>query len=168
MSIKVAIKKDDKKPYWISLDDFKKLLFEEKISTKGMPLAYPERVESFFNQIRTQKEITNIWVKAYPSVDIESELNYAQAWLLSNTSKPRKDFKKFCNNWLAKAMRNPQKTIEEPRMDKYEKSNIELAKQRKVWESKIQDENLTEQETEEEIEQRREEIARIFYPNKAT
>ena len=50
MSIKIAIKRGDEKPQWVSIEDFKKLLFDEDITTKGMPIAYPDKVKSFFDK----------------------------------------------------------------------------------------------------------------------
>ena len=131
MSVKIAIKEDDNKAQWISLEEFKKLLFDEEITTKGMPLAYPEKVKSFFDQVFRTHNILQIWREAYPNVEIESELNLAKAWLLSNTGNAKKDFKKFCNNWLARAMKNPNKTAEVK--SRHEKSNEDLYKQKRKW-----------------------------------
>ena len=131
MSVKIAIKKNDNKPHWISLEEFKKLLFDEEITTKGMPLAYPEKVKSFFDQVFRTHNILQIWREAYPNVEIESELNLAKAWLLSNTGNAKKDFKKFCNNWLARAMKNPNKTAVVK--SRHEKSNEDLYKQKRKW-----------------------------------
>ena len=131
MSVKIAIKKGDNKPNWISLEEFKKLLFDEEITTKGMPLAYPEKVKSFFDQVFRTHSILQIWREAYPNVEIESELNLAKAWLLSNTGNAKKDFKKFCNNWLARAMKNPNKTAVVK--SRHEISNEDLYKQKRKW-----------------------------------
>ena len=131
MSVKIAIKKGDNKPNWISLEEFKKLLFDEEITTKGMPLAYPEKVKSFFDQVFRTHSILQIWREAYPNVEIESELNLAKAWLLSNTGNAKKDFKKFCNNWLARAMKNPNKTAVVK--SRHEQSDEELKKKRQNW-----------------------------------
>ena len=131
MSVKIAIKKGDNKPNWISLEEFKKLLFDEEITTKGMPLAYAEKVKSFFDQVFRTHSILQIWREAYPNVEIESELNLAKAWLLSNTGNAKKDFKKFCNNWLARAMKNPNKTAVVK--SRHEKSNEDLYKQKRKW-----------------------------------
>ena len=131
MSIQVAIKKDGEKPHWISLDEFKKLLFDEEITTKGLPQAYPLRVENFFDQIAHNDSILLIWTEAYPNVDIQAELNLAKAWLLSNRSNAKKDFKKFCNNWLARAMKNPNKTAAVK--SRHEQSDEELKKKRQNW-----------------------------------
>ena len=131
MSIQVAIKKDGEKPHWISLDEFKKLLFDEEITTKGLPQAYPLRVENFFDQIAHNDSILLIWTEAYPNVDIQAELNLAKAWLLSNRSNAKKDFKKFCNNCLARAMKNPNKTAVVK--SRHEQSDEELKKKRQNW-----------------------------------
>ena len=131
MSIQVAIKKDGEKPHWISLEEFKKLLFDEEITTKGLPQAYPLRVENFFDQIAHNDSILLIWTEAYPNVDIQAELNLAKAWLLSNRSNAKKDFKKFCNNWLARAMKNPNKTAVVK--SRHEQSDEELKKKRQNW-----------------------------------
>ena len=131
MSIQVAIKKDGEKPHWISLDEFKKLLFDEEITTKGLPQAYPLRVENFIDQIAHNASILLIWTEAYPNVDIQAELNLAKAWLLSNRSNAKKDFKKFTNNWLARAMKNPNKTAVVK--SRHEQSDEELKKKRQNW-----------------------------------
>ena len=131
MSIKIAIKRGDEKPQWVSIEDFKKLLFDEDITTKGMPIAYPDKVKSFFDKVIRTQNILQIWREAYPNVDIESELNLAKAWLLSNTGNAKKDFKKFCNNWLARAMKNPNKTAVVK--SRHEKSNEDLYKQKRKW-----------------------------------
>ena len=72
----------------------------KKIPPGEKPAPYKEKVENFFVSIDAD------WVKllqeAYPNVDIDSELNKAKMWLLSNT--PKRNLKKFVNNWMAKAM----------------------------------------------------------------
>ena len=70
MSIKIAIKRGDEKPQWVSIEDFKKLLFDEDITTKGMPIAYPDKVKSFFAKVILTQSILQIWREAYPNVDI--------------------------------------------------------------------------------------------------
>ena len=72
----------------------------KKIPPGEKPAPYKEKVENFFETIDAD------WVKllqeAYPNVDIDGELNKAKMWLLSNT--PKRNLKKFVNNWMAKAM----------------------------------------------------------------
>ena len=64
------------------------------------PQPYKEKVEHFFATIDVE------WLqalrKAYPNVEIDTELDKIKMWLLSNS--PKRNLKKFTNNWLAKAM----------------------------------------------------------------
>ena len=64
------------------------------------PQPYKEKVENFFATIDVE------WLqalrKAYPNVKIDTELDKIKMWLLSNS--PKRNLKKFTNNWLAKAM----------------------------------------------------------------
>ena len=68
------------------------------------PEPYKDRVMGFFKKI--DAEWVDALKKAYPNVDVAQELNNAKMWLLSNTSQAKSNFKKFINNWMAKAMRN--------------------------------------------------------------
>ena len=87
-----------------------------KTELKGKkPSPYKDKVNDFFSKIDED------WVKAlaeaYPSVDIDQELNNAKMWLLSNTGQAKSNFKKFINNWMAKAMRTgkTEKPVEDGR-----------------------------------------------------
>jgi len=92
-----------------------------KTELKGKkPEPYRDRVHNFFNQIDED------WVvalkEAYPNVDIKQELESSKMWLLSNTHQAKSNFKKFINNWMAKAMRTGK--VEAPAVDgrsQYEK-----------------------------------------------
>ena len=68
------------------------------------PQPYKEKVENFFATIDVE------WLKAlrkaYPNVKIDTELDKIKMWLLSNS--PKRNLKKFTNNWLAKAMGQKQ------------------------------------------------------------
>ena len=74
--------------------------YTKTIPNGDKPQPYKEKVEHFFATIDIE------WVsalrKAYPNVDIDTELGNAKMWLLSNS--PKRNLKKFVNNWLAKAM----------------------------------------------------------------
>ena len=72
-----------------------------KVNYKGKIIdPYEDRVNKFFDNI--PKDMLIMWKKAYPNVvDINATLEQARAWLLSNRGKAKKDFKRFCNNWLA-------------------------------------------------------------------
>ena len=77
------------------------------------PEPYTDKVNNFFKLIDVE------WVKAlkdaYPNVDVEQELENSKMWLLSNTSQAKSNFKKFINNWMAKAMRTGK--VEQPVAD---------------------------------------------------
>ena len=56
-------------------------------------------------------------------MDIDTELGKARMWLLSNS--PKRNLKKFTNNWLAKAMGNREnKKTEAVLYEKYVKPVI--------------------------------------------
>tara|TARA_Y100000310_G_scaffold139595_1_gene138925 strand:- start:39 stop:485 length:447 start_codon:yes stop_codon:yes gene_type:complete len=84
------------------------------------PEPYKDKVMGFF------KLIDGEWVDAlkgaYPNVDVEQELESAKMWLLSNTSQAKSNFKKFINNWMAKAMRGgKEEKLAEDGRTKYKK-----------------------------------------------
>ena len=79
------------------------------------PKPYKDKVENFFATMDI--EWKNALTKAYPNVDMEIELNKSKMWLLSNS--PKRNLKKFVNNWLAKAMTT--KTYKQTEAVQYEK-----------------------------------------------
>ena len=78
--------------------------YTKKIPNGEKPQPYKEKVENFFATVDVE------WLqalrKAYPNVEIDTELDKAKMWLLSNS--PKRNLKKFTNNWLAKAMGQKQ------------------------------------------------------------
>ena len=64
------------------------------------PKPYKEKIDNFFATVDV--EWLSSLKKAYPNVDIDTELGKAKMWLLSNS--PKRNLKKFVNNWMAKAM----------------------------------------------------------------
>ena len=82
--------------------------YTKTIPNGEKPQPYKEKVENFFTTIDVE------WLqalrKAYPNVKIDTELDKIKMWLLSNS--PKRNLKKFTNNWLAKAMgqRNNKQT----------------------------------------------------------
>ena len=66
--------------------------------------SFKEKVENFF--VNIDAEWLSSLTSAYPNVDIDTELGKAKMWLLSNS--PKRNLKKFTNNWLAKAMTSRQ------------------------------------------------------------
>ena len=96
-------------------------LYTKTIPSGDKPKPYKEKVENFF--VNIDAEWLSSLKKAYPNVDIDTELNKAKMWLLSNT--PKRNLKKFVNNWLAKAMGNKQnKQTEAVLYEKYVKPVI--------------------------------------------
>ena len=110
----ISLNKKEAKPSYkkeIRKREDKKEIREDNITTNvpklkkaSTTIPYKDRVGEYFNLI--DDEMTNVWKEAYPNIDIESELGKAKAWLLSNTAQAKKNFNKFCNNWLSKAMDN--------------------------------------------------------------
>ena len=74
--------------------------YTKTIPNGEKPKPYKEKIKNFFVTIDVE------WVsdlkKAYPNVDIDTELGKEKMWLLSNT--PKRNLKKFVNNWMSKAM----------------------------------------------------------------
>ena len=78
--------------------------YTKTIPNGEKPQPYKEKVENFFATIDIE------WLqalrKAYPNVKIDTEFDKIKMWLLSN--QPKRNLKKFTNNWLAKAMGQKQ------------------------------------------------------------
>ena len=76
--------------------------YTKTIPNGEKPQPYKEKVENFFATVDVE------WLqalgKAYPSVGIDAELDKAKMWLLSNP--PKRNLKKFTNNWMSKAVDN--------------------------------------------------------------
>ena len=119
MKIKIAIEKDGKQ-YYADGDKVFEWLFERytkyqgrKVKAKIMP--YTDRVNHFFQNLGSDEEWLSDMRKAFPGIKIKNELDKAKAWLLSNKAH-KKDLRKFCYNWIAKA--NPTFRLEEDKEKK--------------------------------------------------
>ena len=115
---KIHIKVEEGREEWVDGDKlFARLLRDySKAELKGKkPEPYKDKVNNFFKLIDT--DWVNALKEAYPNVDVDQELENAKMWLLSNTSQAKSDFKKFINNWMAKAMRTgkTEKPVEDGR-----------------------------------------------------
>ena len=106
MFFEIKVRVDGKEKWADGHKVFKYLLEEySKVNYKGKTIdPYTTRIDKFFSNI--PRALLDTWSKAYPNVNIDQELVKCKAWLLSNTNKAKKDFKRFTNNWLAKAMEN--------------------------------------------------------------
>ena len=92
---------------WADADRVFAHLYERYIKTipnGDKPEPYKKKVENFFANIDT--EWLSSLTKAYPNVDIDTELSKTKMWLLSNS--PKRNLKKFVNNWLSRAMGQKQ------------------------------------------------------------
>ena len=121
---KIQIQDEDGKSRWVEANKVFAHLLEEytkKIPNGEKPKPYKDKVENFFNTMDI--DWLNSLKKAYPNVDIDLELNRCKMWLLSNT--PKRNFKKFLNNWMSKAMGNKEnKKTESAKYEKYVKPII--------------------------------------------
>ena len=90
---------DSRKFFDYMLKEYSKVSYSNKLADP-----YNTRVDKFYSNI--PKHVVKARSEAYPNVNIPQETAKAKAWLLSNTNKAKKDFMKFTNNWLAKAMQN--------------------------------------------------------------
>jgi len=100
---KLQIKEAGGKIRWADADKVFAHLMErytKTIPNGEKPQPYKEKVENFFATIDVE------WLQAlrgaYPNVEIDTEIDKIKMWLLSNS--PKRNLKKFTNNWLAKAM----------------------------------------------------------------
>jgi len=86
-----------KKVFKYLLEDYSKVSYGGKVVDP-----YNTRIQKFYSNI--PQELLDTWKKAYPNVDIDAQVKKCEAWLLCNTNKAKKDFKRFTNNWLSKSM----------------------------------------------------------------
>ena len=75
----------------------------KKVSSSNL-LSYPERVNKFYTELKQDNEYLIQLREAYPNVDIPQQLRASKMWLLSNTQKAKKNFKRFVNTWMANQM----------------------------------------------------------------
>ena len=106
MFLEIKIRKDGEKKYVDAKKFFDYMLKEYSKVSYSNKLAEPynTRVDKFYSNI--PQHVVKAWSEAYPNVNIPQETAKARAWLFSNTNKAKKDFMKFTNNWLSKAMQN--------------------------------------------------------------
>ncbi len=103
MFLEIKIRKDGEEK-WVDARKFFDYMIKEysKVKYDGKKVSpYEDRVNKFYDNIPVN--LTEMWKKAYPNVDIKGECEKARVWLLSNTNKAKKDFKGFTNRWLGKA-----------------------------------------------------------------
>ena len=106
MFLEVKIRKDGKEKCVDARKFFDYMIKEySRVKYDGKKIdPYEDKVNKFYDNI--PKTLMQSWKKAYPNVQINEQCERCRVWLLSNTSKAKKDFKRFTNNWLARAMDN--------------------------------------------------------------
>jgi len=103
MFLEIKIRKDGEEK-WVNAHKFFDYMIKEysKVKYDGKKISpYEDRVNKFYNDI--PRNLIEMWLKAYPNVDVIGECERSRVWLLSNTNKAKKDFKGFTNRWLGKA-----------------------------------------------------------------
>lgn len=137
--IKLYIKKNNKE-YWADGDKVFAWLYERYVKNegrsqkaKGKPMPYSEKLDNFFAEISLDKLWLSDMGKAFPGINIKNELDKAKMWLISNKSY-KKDLKKFCYNWIARA--NPTMVAEEEKNEYQIKKRNKLAEAFKQMEQK--------------------------------
>ena len=72
---------------------------------KTKPLVpYSARVDKFYKELSQDTEYLDQLKNAYPNVDIKQQISASKMWLLSNTHKAKKNFKRFVNTWMSNQM----------------------------------------------------------------
>ena len=137
--IKLYIQKNNKE-YWADGDKVFAWLYERYVKNegrsqkaKGKPMPYSEKLDNFFAEISLDKQWLSDMGKAFPGINIKNELDKAKMWLISNKSY-KKDLKKFCYNWIARA--NPTIVAEEEKNEYQIKKRNKLAEAFKQMEQK--------------------------------
>ena len=75
----------------------------KKVSSKPL-IPYPDRVEQFYQDLSKDQDYLKQLKEAYPNVDIPGQIKASKMWLLSNTQKAKKNFKRFVNTWMSNQM----------------------------------------------------------------
>jgi hypothetical protein len=85
---------------WTKLEEIVRRVVKEEIAVLGKKGKLDFLNGRWVGITQEQKEA---WAAAYGSVDIESELKKAAAWIVSNPHlSPKNQFGRFLNTWLAR------------------------------------------------------------------
>lgn len=126
---------------WVSAEKWFNYMLKEysRVNYKGKMIdPYEDRVNKFFDNV--PDDLIKMWAKAHPNVsDIKAELEKARAWLLSNRSKAKKDFKRFCNNWLASSRSLARSGANESSYDADARVEKQIKKQRQYYKENSED-----------------------------
>ena len=82
---------------------------EEGISSEPVEPAQSSNLDFNYHTGKFNIEIPKSWldvfIPAYPAVDIDLEISKAKAWLFANPKKRKVDHKAYLNNWLARCQK---------------------------------------------------------------
>ena len=81
----------------------------KKVSSSNL-LPYKDKVENFYKDLVNDVEYLKQLKGAYPNVDIKQQIGASKMWLLSNTHKAKKNFKRFVNTWMSNQMEYTKKS----------------------------------------------------------
>jgi len=87
----------------------------KKVSSKPL-IPYSARVDMFYKELSQDQDYLKQLKEAYPNVDIPGQISASKMWLLSNTHKAKKNFKRFVNTWMSNQMEynraNPTRVVD--------------------------------------------------------
>ena len=86
-----------------SIKEKKRSTQPKKVSSKPL-LPYKDKVEEFYKALLLDTEYLKQLKEAYPNVNIKDQIGASKMWLLSNTHKAKKNFKRFVNTWMSRQM----------------------------------------------------------------
>jgi hypothetical protein len=87
---------------WAKLEEIVRRVVSQELDARGMK---PKAKVSFMNGrwIGVTEEQLEAWKLAYPSVNIQQQLQLASAWILSNPNlAPKSNYPRFLNTWLSR------------------------------------------------------------------
>jgi hypothetical protein len=73
---------------------------------KTKTIAPSDKNQSLEAVLRSQREIFS---KAYPGIDLDTETAKAQAWMVSNPKNKKKNLRRFLNGWFDRAQEKVNK-----------------------------------------------------------
>jgi hypothetical protein len=72
---------------------------ESPTPAEPVPISYSYETQEFSGITGKDMEV---WIEAYPAVDIQGNVSRAGVWLQSNPSKKKKNIRKFLTSWFAR------------------------------------------------------------------
>ena len=102
-------------------------------------LTYPEKVNRFYQDLSQDQDYLEQLKEAYPNVNIAEQLKASKIWLLSNTHRAKKNFKRFVNTWLANNMERGKPTYKNALDEEISKRHETAEKERIAFKKKMEE-----------------------------